>query len=41
MATRIHRVLRVIGFNANGIRRQRYEVSKELQAVHIDVTLFS
>jgi hypothetical protein len=29
MATRVHRFRKVIAFNANGIRRQRYELSKQ------------
>jgi hypothetical protein len=41
MATRIHRPLKVITFNANGIGRQRYELSKQLQGLLIDVALFS
>jgi exonuclease III len=41
MATRVHRPLKVIAFNANGIGRQRYELSKQLQDLHIDVALFS
>jgi hypothetical protein len=41
MATRIHRPLEVEAFNANGIGRQRYELSKYLQEQHIDVALFS
>jgi hypothetical protein len=41
MATRIHRPLKVIAFNANGIMRQRYELSKQLQDLHVDVALFS
>jgi exonuclease III len=41
MAHTVHRSLKVIAFNANGIGRQRYELSKELQDLHIDVTLFS
>jgi endonuclease/exonuclease/phosphatase (EEP) superfamily protein YafD len=40
MATRIHRPLKVIAFNANGIGRQRYELSKQLQDLHVDVALF-
>jgi hypothetical protein len=40
MATRVHRPLKVIGFNANGIGRQRYELSKQLQDLHIDVAVF-
>jgi exonuclease III len=39
MAARIHRSLKTIAFNANGIRRQRYELSKQLQDLHIDVAL--
>jgi hypothetical protein len=31
----------VIAFNTNGIRRQLYELSKQLQDLHIDVALFS
>ncbi|PNF35683.1 hypothetical protein B7P43_G17443 [Cryptotermes secundus] len=41
MATRVHRPLKVIAFNANGIGRQRYELSKQLQDLHVDVALFS
>jgi hypothetical protein len=41
MATRIHRHLKVIAFNANGIVRQRYELSKQLQDLHVDVALLS
>jgi hypothetical protein len=33
--------LKVTAFNANGIGRQRHELSKQLQDLHIDVTLFS
>jgi hypothetical protein len=33
----IHRPLKFIAFNANGIWRQRYK----LQDLHVDVTLFS
>jgi hypothetical protein len=40
MATRIHRLLLVIEFNANGIKRHRYELSKQLQDLHEDVDLF-
>jgi hypothetical protein len=31
MATRIHWPLKIIAFNANGIARQRYKLSKQLQ----------
>jgi hypothetical protein len=41
MATRIYRPLTIIAFNANGIMRQSYEISKQLQDLHADVTLFS
>jgi exonuclease III len=41
MATRVHRPFRVIAFNVNGIGRQRYEHSKQLQDLHIDVALLS
>jgi hypothetical protein len=41
MAARIHRPLKVIAFHAHDIRRQRYELSKQLQDLHIDVELFS
>jgi hypothetical protein len=39
--SRVHRLLKVIAFNANGIWRQRYELSKQLQDLHIDVALLS
>jgi exonuclease III len=41
MTNRVHRPLKVITFNANGIGRQSLEVSKQLQDSHIDVVLFS
>jgi hypothetical protein len=41
MANRVHRPLKVIASNANGILRQSHEVSKQLQDLHIDVALFS
>jgi hypothetical protein len=31
MAARVHRPLKVVAFNANGIGRQRYELSKQMQ----------
>jgi hypothetical protein len=40
MATTVHRPLKVLAFNANGIERQRYELSKQLRDLHIDVALF-
>jgi hypothetical protein len=41
MATRVHRALKVLTFNANGIWRQRYELFKQLQDLHVDVALIS
>jgi hypothetical protein len=41
MATMVHRPLKVLAFNANGIGRQRYELSKQLQDLHVYVTLFT
>jgi hypothetical protein len=41
MANRVHRQLKVIALNANDISKQRYELSKQLQYLHIDVALFS
>jgi hypothetical protein len=41
MAARFQMPLKVIAFNANGIWRRRYELSKQLQDIHIDVTLLS
>jgi hypothetical protein len=41
MVHRVHRPLKVIAFNARGILRQRYELSKQLQDLHIDVAPFS
>jgi exonuclease III len=37
----VHRPLKVIAFNATGIWRQRYKLSKQLQDLHMDVVLFS
>jgi hypothetical protein len=41
MATSVYRPLKVIAFNANGIMKQRYELSKQPQDLHVDVALFS
>jgi exonuclease III len=41
MTVRIHRPLKVTAFNVNGITRQCYELSKQLQDLHVDVALFS
>jgi exonuclease III len=38
MANRVHRPLKVMAFNANGISKHRSELSKQLQELHIDVT---
>jgi hypothetical protein len=39
--TRVHRPLKVTAFHADGIWRQRYELSKQLQDLHITVALLS
>jgi hypothetical protein len=41
MVTRVHSPLEVLAFNANIIGRQRYELSKQLQDLHEDLSLFS
>jgi hypothetical protein len=41
MATSIHRPVKIIAFNANVIWRQRYELGKQLQDLHVDVALYS
>jgi hypothetical protein len=41
MATRVHRPLKVIEFNANGIGWQRYDFSKQPRDLQIDVVLLS
>jgi hypothetical protein len=41
MAARVHRPLKVIVFNAHGIWRRRYELSKQLQDLHTDVAPLS
>jgi hypothetical protein len=41
MVARIYRPLKVIAFNANSIWRQRYELSKQVQDLHIAVALLS
>jgi hypothetical protein len=41
MATRVHKPLKIVPFNAKGIGRQRYELNKPMQDLHIDVALFS
>jgi hypothetical protein len=32
---------RIIAFNANGVGGHRYEFSKQMQDLHIDLVLFS
>jgi hypothetical protein len=39
IAARVHRHLNVVAFNPNGIARQRYGHSKQLQELHINVAL--
>jgi hypothetical protein len=41
MAARVHKSLKVIAFIANGIWRQCYELSKQLQDLYIDMAVFS
>jgi hypothetical protein len=41
MAARFHMPLKVISFKANGIWGRHYELSKQLQDLHIDVSLLS
>jgi hypothetical protein len=41
MAANVHRSLKVIAFNAKDVWRRRYELSKQLQDLHIDVVLLS
>jgi hypothetical protein len=41
MATRVYWPLRVIEFNVNDTGRQRYELSKQVQDLQVDVALFS
>jgi hypothetical protein len=41
MAVRIDRSLKGVAFNANDIGRQRYELSKQLQNLHIDMAPLS
>jgi hypothetical protein len=41
MATKVHRSLKVIAFNANGIGRQCYELSEQLQDLHVHLAPFA
>jgi hypothetical protein len=41
LAATVHRPLKVVAFNGNGIGRQAYELRKQMQDVIIDVALFT
>jgi hypothetical protein len=41
MAAGVHRYFNVVTFNANGIARQRYELSTQMQDLYTDVALLS
>jgi hypothetical protein len=41
MATRVHRPLKLYEFIGNCIGKQRYELSRQLKDLHVDVALFS
>jgi hypothetical protein len=41
MSARVNRLLEVVAFSENGIWRQHYELSKQLQDLHIDAALLS
>jgi len=41
LAINIHRFLKIVAFNANGIFGRRFGVSKQLEAKRIDVALLS
>jgi hypothetical protein len=41
MAATVHRQLKVIAFNPNSTCRHHYELSKQVQGLHIDVALIS
>jgi hypothetical protein len=41
MAATVHRPLKVVAFNANGIGRQAYELRKQLQDLKIDGAIFT
>jgi hypothetical protein len=40
-AARVHMHHRVVAYNPNGIARQRYGLSKQLQDLHVDAVLLS
>jgi hypothetical protein len=39
--TTVHRPLKIIAFNANGIGRQAYKVRRQSQGLEIDLAVFS
>jgi hypothetical protein len=41
MAATVHRPLKVVVFNANGIGRQAYELRKQMQNLKIDIDRFT
>jgi hypothetical protein len=41
MTSRVYRPLKILSFNANGILRQRHELSKQLEDLRIGAALFS
>jgi hypothetical protein len=41
LTTRVHRTLKVITFNANGIEREHQELSRQLQKHYINMALLS
>jgi exonuclease III len=41
MVVTVHRPLKVVAFNANGIGRQAHELRKQMHDLKIDVALFS
>jgi hypothetical protein len=41
MVAIVHRPLKVVAFNANGIGRQAYVLRKQMQNLKIDVALFT
>jgi hypothetical protein len=41
MAATVHRTLKVVAFNANGIGRQAYKLRKQMQNLKIDLSLIT
>jgi hypothetical protein len=41
MSATVHRPLKFVAFNANGIGRQAYKLRKQMQDLKIDVALFT